>query len=256
MLIVILVFLQDWRAVLVPATTVPVTIIGAFAAMAALGFTVNMLTLFGLVLAIGIVVDDAIVIVENAAHHIDHDGLDPKKATIKAMAEVIGPVIGITLVLMAVFLPDRLPRRDHRPALPPVRPDDRRHGRHQRHQRRDAQAGPVRRLPAADARAEERLLPRLQRASTTGARRSTPRIVRRAGPARRCDDARCSSASSALTGWWFTRLPTGFLPTEDQGYAIVGIQLPDAASQARTRAVVEKVETILKKTPGDRRAGS
>ena len=74
-LIVILVFLQDWRAVLIPATTVPVTIIGAFAAMAALGFSVNMLTLFGLVLAVGIVVDDAIVIVENAVHHIDRGGL-------------------------------------------------------------------------------------------------------------------------------------------------------------------------------------
>src|SRR3954470_1995885 len=103
-LIVILVFLQDWRAVLIPATTVPVTIIGSFGAMAALGFSVNMLTLFGLVLAIGIVVDDAIVIVENAVHHIDRGGLDPKNATIKAMSEVIGPVIGITLVLLAVFL--------------------------------------------------------------------------------------------------------------------------------------------------------
>ena len=87
-----------------PATTVPVTIIGAFTAMAALGFSVNMLTLFGLILAIGIVVDDAIVIVENAAHHIEQ-GLDPKNATIKAMSEVVGPVIGITLVLMAVFIP-------------------------------------------------------------------------------------------------------------------------------------------------------
>src|SRR5882724_9576553 len=104
-LIVILVFLQDWRAVLVPATTVPVTIIGAFAGMAAFGFTVNLLTLFGLVLAIGVVVDDAIVIVENAAHHIDADNLAPREATIRAMDEVTGPVIGITLVLMAVFLP-------------------------------------------------------------------------------------------------------------------------------------------------------
>src|SRR5205823_477521 len=104
-LIVILVFLQDWRAVLVPATTVPVTIIGAFAGLALFGFTVNLLTLFGLVLAIGIVVDDAIVIVENAAHHIDADHLAPREATIKAMDEVTGPVIGITLVLMAVFLP-------------------------------------------------------------------------------------------------------------------------------------------------------
>ena len=103
-LIVILLFLQDWRAVLVPATTVPVTIIGAFAGMAAVGFSVNLLTLFGLVLAIGIVVDDAIVIVENAAHHIER-GLNPRDATIQAMDEVTGPVIGITLVLMAVFLP-------------------------------------------------------------------------------------------------------------------------------------------------------
>ena len=103
-LIVILLFLQDWRAMLVPATTVPVTIIGAFAAMAALGFTVNTTTLFGLVLAIGIVVDDAIVIVEGVAHHIER-GMTPHDATIKAMGEVFGPVIGITLVLMSVFLP-------------------------------------------------------------------------------------------------------------------------------------------------------
>src|SRR5581483_972651 len=96
-LIVILVFLQDWRATLVPATTVPVTIIGAFAAMAAFGFSVNLTTLFAIILAIGIVVDDAIVVVENAAHHIEHGGLSPKDAAIKAMSEVTGPVIGITL---------------------------------------------------------------------------------------------------------------------------------------------------------------
>src|SRR6185369_3269562 len=95
-LLVILVFLQDWRAVLVPATTVPVTIVGAFAGMAAVGFTVNLLTLFGLVLAIGIVVDDAIVIVENAAHHIEAEHLSARDATIRAMEEVTGPVIAIT----------------------------------------------------------------------------------------------------------------------------------------------------------------
>src|SRR4051795_3817301 len=103
-LLVILVFLQDWRALLVPATTVPVTLIGAFFAMWLLGFSVNMLTLFGLVLAIGIVVDDAIVVVENAAHHIEQ-GQAPKEATIQAMNERIRPVVGITLVLMSVFLP-------------------------------------------------------------------------------------------------------------------------------------------------------
>ena len=103
-LIVIVVFLQDWRAMLVPMTTVPVTIIGAFAGMASLGFTVNLSTLFAIVLAIGIVVDDAIVVVEGAAHHIER-GLAPKEAAIQAMNELFGPIIGITLVLMSVFLP-------------------------------------------------------------------------------------------------------------------------------------------------------
>src|SRR5213075_211990 len=103
-LVVILIFLQDWRAMLVPATTVPVTIIGAFAAMAALGFTVNLSTLFAIVLAIGIVVDDAIVIVEGVAHNIER-GATPHDASIKAMDELFGPIIGITLVLMSVFIP-------------------------------------------------------------------------------------------------------------------------------------------------------
>ena len=103
-LIVIMLFLQNFRAMLVPATTVPVTIIGAFAAMALLGFTVNLMTLFALILAIGIVVDDAIVIVENASHHIER-GWRRKDATIAAMGELIGPIIGITLVLVAVFVP-------------------------------------------------------------------------------------------------------------------------------------------------------
>ena len=103
-LIVILVFLQNFRATLVPATTVPVTIIGAFAGMAALGFTVNLSTLFGIVLAIGIVVDDAIVIVEGVTKYIER-GMSGHDAAIQAMDELFGPVVGITLVLMAVFLP-------------------------------------------------------------------------------------------------------------------------------------------------------
>src|ERR1700723_276361 len=103
-LIVILVFLQDWRAMLVPATTVPVTIIGAFAAMAALGFTINLSTLFAIVLAIGIVVDDAIVVVEGAAHNIEK-GMSSHDAAIRAMDELFAPIIGITLVLISVFLP-------------------------------------------------------------------------------------------------------------------------------------------------------
>ena len=103
-LIVILLFLQSFRAMLVPATTVPVTIIGAFIAIAALGFTVNLMTLFALILAVGIVVHDAIIIVENSSYYIER-GMPPKEATIKAMQEMTGPVMGITVALVSVFLP-------------------------------------------------------------------------------------------------------------------------------------------------------
>src|SRR6202522_4258961 len=103
-LVVILVFLQNWRAMLVPATTVPVTIIGAFAAMAALGFSINLPTLFALILAIGIVVDDAIVIVEGVSRYVEQ-GIPGREAAGRAMDELTGPVIGITLVLMSVFIP-------------------------------------------------------------------------------------------------------------------------------------------------------
>jgi HAE1 family hydrophobic/amphiphilic exporter-1 len=247
-LIVILAFLQDWRAVLIPATTVPVTIIGAFAAMAALGFTINMLTLFGLVLAIGIVVDDAIVIVENAVHHIDRGRMDPKEATIKAMSEVIGPIIGITLVLLAVFLPSaflggitgQLYRQfaltiaatalisainavTLKPAQCAVylRPSP---------QRRNVFFRVFNRVYDRCERAYARIVERLVRHTAT----MMLLFVALAGG----------------TGWWFSQLPTGFMPQEDQGYAILGVQLPDAASQVRTRAVVRKVNEILRDTPG------
>ncbi|MBA2114223.1 efflux RND transporter permease subunit [Bremerella alba] len=102
--LVIFIFLQDWRATLVPTASIPVALIGTFAMMAGLGFSINMLTLFGIVLAIGIVVDDAIVVVENTARHIDN-GLSSKDAAVKAMDEITGPVIATTLVLLAVFVP-------------------------------------------------------------------------------------------------------------------------------------------------------
>ncbi len=160
-LIVILVFLQNWRATLVPATTVPVTIIGAFAAMLMLGFSINLMTLFALILSIGIVVDDAIVIVENASYHIEQ-GLPPKEATIKAMEEITGPVMGITAGAYRSLSAGRLPARHHRAALPAIRPGDRRHRRHQRHQRPDPETGPVRPVAASAQREEAQLvLPRL-----------------------------------------------------------------------------------------------
>src|SRR5262249_50582299 len=102
--IVVLLFLQSWRSAVIPLIAVPVAVIGTFGVMAALGFSLNNLTLFGLVLSIGIVVDDAIVVVEAAEHHIQH-GLAPRDATIRAMEEVSGPVIAIGLVLAAVFVP-------------------------------------------------------------------------------------------------------------------------------------------------------
>ena len=147
-LIVILVFLQDWRATLVPATTVPVTIIGAFALMAALGFTVNLSTLFALVLSIGIVVDDAIVVVEGAAHHLER-GLSAHDAAVRAMQELFGPIIGITLVLMSVFVPAAF-----LPGLTGQHVRAVRH-RHRRHrvalgdQRRDAEADAMRAVAAS-----------------------------------------------------------------------------------------------------------
>ncbi len=247
-LIVIIVFLQDWRATLVPATTVPVTIIGAFAAMYAMGFTVNLLTLFGLILAIGIVVDDAIVIVENAAHHIDHDKLPAKEATIRAMGEVIGPIIGITLVLMAVFVPTAF--------LPGIT------GQLYRQFALTIAATAL--ISAANAvtlkpaQCAAYLRPTPERKnwfyrgfnSAYGLCEATyvvvvSRLVRRTAPM-----MVAFVVVTAGTLYWFTRLPTGFLPVEDQGYAIVGLQLPDASSQSRTREVVLKVEEIFKKTPG------
>ncbi|WLD13366.1 efflux RND transporter permease subunit [Planctellipticum variicoloris] len=249
-LIVILVFLQDWRATLIPATTVPVTIIGAFAAMAALGFSINMLTLFGLVLAIGIVVDDAIVIVENAVHHIDHGGLDPKRATIKAMGEVIGPVMGITLVLMAVFLPTAflggITGQLYRQFALTIAAT--------------AVISALNAVTLKPAQCAVYLRPTPTRknffyrgfnrvygwfegiytAIVTVAVRQTALVMV------------LFLGLVGLTGWWFVKLPTGFVPTEDQGYAIVAIQLPDAASQERTREVTRRVNAILKETPGVR----
>src|SRR6202035_4000607 len=102
--VVVLLFLQNWRSALIPLVAVPVAIVGTFAVLAAMGFTLNNLTLFGLVLAIGIVVDDAIVVVEAVEHHIEN-GLGPREATIKAMNQVSAPVIAVGLVLTAVFVP-------------------------------------------------------------------------------------------------------------------------------------------------------
>jgi HAE1 family hydrophobic/amphiphilic exporter-1 len=247
-LVVILVFLQDWRGVLIPATTVPVTIVGAFAAMAALGFTINLLTLFGLVLAIGIVVDDAIVIVENAMRHIER-GMDSRSATIQAMREVTGPVIGITLVLMAVFVPaiflggitgqlyqqfaltiaaTALISAVNALTLKP------------------AQAASWLRPPTGRRKfflfrwfnAVYGLIERIYAFFVRGFVRATPVVML------------LYLGLCAGTYWLYQQLPTSFFPTEDQGYVTAGIQLPDGAALERTRSVVERASAILQEVDG------
>ena len=247
-LIVILVFLQNLRAMLVPATTVPVTIIGAFIAMAMLGFTVNLMTLFALILAIGIVVDDAIIIVENSAHYID-TGMSPKDATIKAMQELTGPVVGITLALVAVFLPAAF--------LPGITGQIFR------------QFALVIAATAVISALNALTLKPVQCATWLRPRGTKPPNVFYRGFNRafqKSTDFYVGVVSRmvkrpalmaivfvvivAVTAWGFIRQPTGFLPTEDQGYAIIVTVLPEGSSQPRSREVAEKVNAILRRTEG------
>lgn len=246
-LIVILVFLQDWRAVLVPATTVPVTIIGAFAAMWALGFSVNVLTLFGLILAIGIVVDDAIVIVENAAHHIER-GKPPKEATMQAMGEVLGPIIGITLVLMAVFIPSAMlagiTGQLYRQFALTIAAT--------------ALISAINAVTLKPAQCALWLRPPKQkknwfvRGFNTAygfVERIYIRIVKVL--VRHVALVMVVFAGFvALAAFWYTRVPTAFIPTEDQGYILISVQLPDAASQQRTKEVMRRIDEILAETDG------
>ncbi|MFO0912346.1 MAG: multidrug efflux RND transporter permease subunit [Pirellulales bacterium] len=246
-LLVILVFLHDWRAVLVPATTVPVTIIGAFAAMPLLGFTINFLTLFGLVLAIGIVVDDAIVIVENAAHHIER-GLAPRDAAIRAMEEMTGPVISITLVLSAVFLPAAF--------LGGIT------GQLYRQFALTIAATAI--LSAVNALTLKpvqcatylRPLPEKRNALVRGFNWGYSRVegmyvwLLRGFLRLGWLGMLAFAGLVAVTLWWYIALPKGFLPTEDQGYVLINVQLPDGASQGRTRAVVNQIDRILDEEPG------
>jgi HAE1 family hydrophobic/amphiphilic exporter-1 len=248
-LIVILVFLQDWRAMLVPATTVPVTIIGAFAAMAALGFSVNLSTLFAIVLAIGIVVDDAIVIVEGVSRYVEQ-GVPGREAAGRAMDELIGPVVGITLVLMAVFIPaaflpgltgqlyrqfalviaatafisaiNAVTLKPTQSALwlrPPTPPDRRNFF--------------YRGFNAVYGRVERGYV------WLIGA------MTRRGGAM-----AVLALLLVGVAVWGLTRVPTAFLPDEDQGYLIVSAQLPDGASKDRTDAVMQQISKIAKTIPG------
>ena len=247
-LIVIVVFLQNWRATLVPATTVPVTIIGAFAAMAAMGFTINLLTLFAIVLAIGIVVDDAIVVVEGATQHLER-GKTPKQASIDAMSELMGPIVGVTLVLMSVFIP---------PAFMPGIT-----GQMYRQfalviaatafisainaaTLKPTQCALWLRQPSHNRRKNfffrgfNSVYERLEKFYA----RLISRMVGRSGQM-----AVIGLLLVALAGWGLTRIPTGFIPTEDQGYAMLTVQLPDGASLKRTEQVMDQLAEICRENP-------
>ena len=247
-LIVILVFLQNFRGMLVPATTVPVTIVGAFIAMAALGFTVNLMTLFALILAIGIVVDDAIIIVENSSYYIEQ-GMSPKDATIRAMDELTGPVMGITLALVAVFLPAAF--------LPGITGQIFR-----QFALVIAATAVISALNALTLKPVQCALWLKPRGSKRpnwfyrGFNRAfgavtdvyigiVGRMVKHPGLM-----VVLFAVIVGATAWGFVRQPTGFLPTEDQGYAVLVSILPEGASQPRSRSVAEKIAALLEKTDG------
>jgi HAE1 family hydrophobic/amphiphilic exporter-1 len=248
--IVVFIFLQNVRATIIPLLTIPISLVGTFIFFPLLGFSVNTLSMFGLVLAIGIVVDDAIVVVEAVIHHLEH-GLKPKEATIKAMSEVSGPVIGIALILSAVFVPVALlgglvgsmykqfaltiaisvllsafNALSLTPALCALMLKE---------------PKPMRGPLGAFFRGFNRVFD----VTTKGYVHVSRLLVRRA------------IVTIAIVGVvvlgavFFARaIPSGFIPDEDQGIFGVNVQLPPGASLARTSEVLKKVEAILAKTEG------
>jgi HAE1 family hydrophobic/amphiphilic exporter-1 len=245
--LVLFIFLQDWRSTLIPAVTIPVALIGTLAIMLGMGFSLNMLTLFGLVLAIGIVVDDAIVVVEATVSHMEQ-GLKAKEAAIKAMSEVSGPVVATTLVLLAVFIPAAF--------LPGIT------GQLYRQfaltiavstvfssinalTLSPALAAIVLRPPPERKNIFFRGFDTVFRKTGNGYTVMVKTLVRRTAIM-----MLLFLGLLALTGRQFARLPTGFLPIEDQGYLIANIQLPNAASLERTQEVLTKIDRILEQTPG------
>jgi len=249
-IIVVYIFLQGWRATLIPLLAVPVSLVGTFAVFPILGFSINTLSLFGLVLAIGLVVDDAIVVTEAVEHHIE-EGMTPRDAALKAMEEVSGPVVAIALILVAVFVPTifipgitgRLYQQfavtiaisvvfsafnalSLSPALCALllRP-------------KTESRGPLARF--------FKWFNRVFGRATDGYVNFSATLIRKAGLS-----FLFLGAVVVCTGLLGKSLPTSFLPDEDQGYLFVAMVLPDAASLQRSDAAARKVEDILLKTPG------
>jgi HAE1 family hydrophobic/amphiphilic exporter-1 len=251
-ILVVFLFLQDWRATLIPLLTVPVSLIGVFIFFPLLGFSVNVLSLLGLVLAIGLVVDDAIVVVEAVMHHMEH-GLSPKEATQKAMKEVAGPVVAIAIILAAVFIPVAL--------MPGIT------GRLYQQfaitiavsvllsafnalTLSPALAALI--LKPKDPNAKKNLLDRFFGTFNRGFDKFTNGYVKVASFfARKLIITMLVLGGIVVGAGYFGKaVPAGFVPEEDNGYFIMGILLPDAASFERTDAVSKKVEDLLSKVDG------
>jgi HAE1 family hydrophobic/amphiphilic exporter-1 len=249
---VVYLFLQGWRATLIPLLAVPVSLVGTFLVFPLFGFSINTLSLFGLVLAIGLVVDDAIVVVESVERHIE-DGMAPKDAALKAMEEISGPVIGIALVLSAVFVPTAF--------IPGIT------GRlYQQFAVTIAISvilSAFNALSLSPALAALILKPKVESRGLLARffawfnrvfGQATERYVQLSGALIRKSVVAvliligCGVASYFISN----KLPTSFVPDEDQGYFYLNIQLPNAASLQRTELVAAKVEDILAKTPGVR----
>jgi HAE1 family hydrophobic/amphiphilic exporter-1 len=251
-ILVVYVFLQGWRATLIPLMAVPVSLIGTFIIFPLLGFSINTLSLFGLVLAIGLVVDDAIIVVEAVEHHID-EGMAPRDAAFQAMEEVGGPVVAIALILAAVFIPTA--------AIPGIT------GR--LYQQFAITIAISVLISAFNALTLSPALAALLLKPRDAARRGGPLqwLFARFNKAFNWTTEKYVSTSGvlihksgvtmlALAGIAILavfiggRLPTGFLPQEDQGYLFVAMQLPDAASLQRTDSAVQRVTKALLETPG------
>ncbi|MBB6429484.1 efflux RND transporter permease subunit [Algisphaera agarilytica] len=241
-------FMQNLRATLVPAVTIPVSLLATFGVLLIFGFSLNMLTLFGLILAVGIVVDDAIVVVENTSRNIDEKGLDPKEAARQAMDEVSGALIATTLVVLAVFIPTALLGgltgvlyRQFAITIAVA-----------------TSFSTINALTLSPALCGLLLRPQKQvrfplfvlfNKTLNGTRTGYLWLVQK-GVRLALIVLIVFGGFVALTGGLYKKTPTGFVPSDDLGYFFVNVQLPDAAKLARTREVVNQVDEILFSTEG------
>ncbi len=249
-IIVVYIFLQGWRATLIPLLAVPVSLIGTFVVFPMLGFSINTLSLFGLVLAIGLVVDDAIVVVEAVEHHIEH-GLSPHDATVKAMDEVSGPVVAIALILAAVFIPTAF--------VPGI--TGQLYKQFAVTIAISVLFSAFNALTLSPALSAMLLRPKKEARGPLGAFfRWFNKVFGRAtdGYVAACKHLIHKAGFAFLllgllvvgAGFFGKRVPGSFLPDEDQGYMYAGLQLPDASSLQRSSEAARQVEKIIMDTPG------